>query len=170
MRQGKRSYQSAGKLSRTVLYALLSLTAVVFLLFFFAVGFQMPYVDNPRFNAPLLTDVLLVFVALLAGCSLAAVVWAVVVAVRRRGRKPRTENGINVTKLSVAVSAVTIVLAVLSFAFGSAKPIIINASRYDTAFWLKAADMFVVSSLVLLLLAVALIVAGYVRQALLSRK
>ena len=148
MRQGKRSYQSAGKLSRTVLYALLSLTAVVFLLFF-AVGFQMPYVDNPRFNAPLLTDVL---------------------AVRRRGRKPRTENGINVTKLSVAVSAVTIVLAVLSFAFGSAKPIIINASRYDTAFWLKAADMFVVSSLVLLLLAVALIVAGYVRQALLSRK
>ena len=74
------------------------------------------------------------------------------------------------TKLSVAVSAVTVVLAVLSFAFGSAKPIIINASRYDTAFWLKAADMFVVSSLVLLLLAVALIVAGYVRQALLSRK
>lgn len=169
MRQGKRSYQSAGKLSRTVLYALLSLTAVVFLLFF-AVGFQMPYVDNPRFNAPLLTDVLLIFVALLAGCSLAAVVWAVVVAVRRRGRKPRTENGINVTKLSVAVSALTIVLAVLSFAFGSAKPIIINASRYDTVFWLKAADMFVVSSLVLLLLAVALIVAGYVRQALLSRK
>ena len=102
--------------------------------------------------------------------SLAAVVWAVVVAVRRRGRKPRTENGINVTKLSVAVSAVTIVLSVLSFAFGSAKPIIINASRYDTAFWLKAADMFVVSSLVLLLLAVVLIVAGYVRQALLSRK
>ena len=76
MRQGKRSYQSAGKLSRMVLYALLSLTAVVFLLFF-AVGFQMPYVDNPRFNAPLLTDVLLIFVALLAGCSLAAVVWAV---------------------------------------------------------------------------------------------
>ena len=144
MSQGKRSYQSAGKLSRMVLYALLSLTAVVFLLFF-AVGFQMPYVDNPRFNAPLLTDVLLIFVALLAGCSLAAVVWAVVVAVRRRGRKPRTENG-------------------------SAKPIIINASRYDTAFWLKAADMFVVSSLLLLLLAVALIVAGYVRQALLSRK
>ena len=59
--------------SRTILIILVALTVIVFALFWL-VGFDMPVFDNPKFNAPLLTDVVIYFVYLMLSLAIAAVV------------------------------------------------------------------------------------------------
>ena len=65
--------KNPARLSRTVLVVLVALTAVVFGLFWL-VGFDMPFIDDPKFNAHLLTDVVIFFVYLMLLLALAAVV------------------------------------------------------------------------------------------------
>lgn len=61
------------RLSRIILVVLVALTVVVFGLFWL-VGFNMPFIDDPKFNAPLLTDVVIFFVYLMLFLAIAAVV------------------------------------------------------------------------------------------------
>ena len=70
------------KISQRVLYLLISLTVLVFLLFY-CVGYDHPFADNPSFNAPLFTDLLLMFMPLLALLALGLSIWAVVRSVYR---------------------------------------------------------------------------------------
>ena len=50
---------STERISQTVLYIIVGIAVVVFALFFL-VGYNMPSVEEPSFNAPLLTDALLI--------------------------------------------------------------------------------------------------------------
>ena len=154
------------KLSLYVRYAIIALTVLVFLAFYL-VGFQMPYMENPHFNAPLLTDVLMVFmwVVLAVGVT----VWAVVAAWRCRDKGGNVEHGVPVARIAYGTAGFTLVLMVLSFLLGSSKAILINTHSYRETFWLKTADMFVVSSVVLMLVALGVILYGYVRQLLTSK-
>ena len=52
------------RISQRVLYLLIALTVMVFALFYF-VAYDRPFADDPSFNAPLFTDLLLVFMLLL---------------------------------------------------------------------------------------------------------
>ena len=63
--------QSAERISKRVFIALLAVIAVVFVAFYL-IGFNRPYADDPNFNEPLLTDVVLVFMflILLLACKL----------------------------------------------------------------------------------------------------
>ena len=56
MKQGMRQY-STEKLSHRVLYVLTAVIAVVFCLFYF-VGYDQPFEDNPEYNAPQFTGML----------------------------------------------------------------------------------------------------------------
>ena len=51
----------AEQVSTRVLYVLVALAVVVFGAFFL-IGYDQPYEDDPQFNAPVLTDVVLVFI------------------------------------------------------------------------------------------------------------
>ena len=67
------------RISQRVLYLLITLAAVVFVLFY-GIGYDRPFADNPSFNAPLFTDLLLslmlVLILLAGGLS----IWAVGIA------------------------------------------------------------------------------------------
>lgn len=60
------------RLSHTVLIVLVALSVVVFVAFWL-VGFDMPFFENPRFNAPLLTDLLIGFVYFMLLLAIATV-------------------------------------------------------------------------------------------------
>ena len=51
------------RLSQRLLYILVGVSAVVFALFYL-VGYDLPFDENPDFNAPLFTDVLIVLMVL----------------------------------------------------------------------------------------------------------
>ena len=65
------------RISQRVLYLLIALTVLVFALFYF-VAYDRPFADDPSFNAPLFTDLLLVFMLLLVVLSCGLSAWAVV--------------------------------------------------------------------------------------------
>ncbi|MGM9703855.1 MAG: hypothetical protein ACI3YZ_09990 [Prevotella sp.] len=73
------------RLSRIILVVLVALTVVVFGLFWL-VGFNMPFIDDPKFNAPLLTDVVIFFVYLVLFLAIAAVVLSMSGWARRMGK------------------------------------------------------------------------------------
>ena len=57
----KKRKLKAWQMSTRLLYAMIGVTAVVFALFYL-VGYDMPYVFDPDYNAPLLTDIVLIFI------------------------------------------------------------------------------------------------------------
>ena len=65
------------RISQRVLYLLITLAAVVLVLFY-GIGYYRPFADNPSFNAPLFTDLvrslMLVLILLAGALSILAVV------------------------------------------------------------------------------------------------
>lgn len=148
----------AGK-SGVVVYALAAVTAVVYALFAL-VGYDRPFDDDPNFNAPLFTDALLWLMFAVLVAAIVAAVWAGVRGVRNgSGGKP-VENNIPVRRITIAVAAGTLLLLLLTFVFGSSAPMKINGSEYADGFWLRATDMFISSSLLLMAAAAVAVVFG----------
>ena len=150
------------RISQRVLYVLIGIAALVFVLFF-SVGFYAPFAENPAFNAPLLTDALIVFMWILLGLTVLVMLLSVFHTVKTISVKQRVVNGIPTYKITIAVFGTTFLCLVLSFVFGSSESMVINGATYVDKFWLKASDMFVTSSLVLLLAAIGASVFGATR-------
>jgi len=132
-----------------------------------------------------LADLMLVLMALSLVAALVAVAWSSFASLRRRkqarnyrqkamssveggeGNAKRQKgrgllSGRNVTMMTTIG---TILLLVLTFLLASVKPLLINGHRFESTFWLRAADMFIASSVVLLLVAaVAYVYAEYVSR------
>ena len=63
-------------------------------------GYDRPFADNPSFNAPLFTDLLLMFMPLLALLALGLSIWAVVRSVYRlRGGGNGIENNVPAARI-----------------------------------------------------------------------
>ncbi len=153
---------STERLSQSVLYVLTALIAVVFALFYL-VGYKHPFEEDPDFNAPLLTGTLIVFQAVLVIIAVAVTVAAALRALRKSNREERTVNGIPAARIAAAVAAGTLLIAVVTFAAGSSRPMTVNGNTYTDAFWLKTADMFVFTSLLLIIAAVGSVAFGATR-------
>ena len=145
--------QSAERISKRVFIALLAVIAVVFVAFYL-IGFNRPYADDPNFNEPLLTDVVLVFMFLILLLAVAAAIWGMVRAVRMRDDLP-SDNASTPYRYGWMVAGGTVVLMALTFLLGSTAPIWVNGAVYDNAFWLKTANMFVWSSVIMIIAAAA---------------
>lgn len=155
--------RTAAQISNIVLYVLIGITVVLFAAFFF-IGYDRPFADNPSFNAPLFTNVLLTFVSLLMLVAIGMGGWMIVNSMKRRNKEEFISNGIPVVRNAFLLMAATVLLLLLTFVLGSSSTIQINGKPFTDVFWLKVADMFVWSSVVLMLVAVGVVVYGYVRN------
>ena len=153
------------KISRLALYGIITLTAIVFVAFFL-VGYNRPYLENPNYNAPLLTGTLIVYLCIALIVALLLVVGSVTKRIRLRKGISSTENGIPASKIALSTAGLTVLTLVVTFLFGSGT----DSRTEATAFWNKAADMFVNSSIFLIFVAVLAIAASYVVSKKLNRK
>lgn len=149
--------------SQRVLFAIIAVTAVVFALFYL-IGFNHPFPDDPDFNEPRLTDVLLWLMAGVVLFALCTAIWAVVVAVKRRKNQARVVNRIPVAVISLVVVAVTVAILVVAFLLGSSQVVEVNGKQFADALWLRTADMFVIASVAMVVLAVLLVAFATVRS------
>ena len=152
---------STEKISQRVFYCLLGLAALVFALFFL-VGYDMPFEENPDFNAPLFTDVLIVlmWLFLIGGVGLA------VYSMIRDYRGAKSEavvNGVPVRRIFRITWLGTLAILVLSFLLGSSEPMLINGENYADWIWLKLSDMFVITSLLMLVAGIGTVCFGATR-------
>lgn len=157
---------SSMKLASRALYVIVGVIVVVFGLFWL-IGFNSPYIEDPNFNAPLFTDAVLVLMMLMTACSIALVAWSAVRDARIMGRGESRSNNIPVRKIGYAVAAGTAIIMLFTFIIGSSTPMDINGVKYADSFWLKASDMFILTSGTLIVAAIAAVVYGstkYIRK------
>lgn len=147
------------KISGRVLAVLIALSAVLFAAFFL-VGYDMPFAEDASFNAPILTDVMLIYSYLLIVFTIVVLIVSVVRSFRRRSSSEVVVNGVPAARISYLTLALFLVSMSLTFIFGSAEPVKVNGVTYSDTFWLRAADMFIVTSGILIFVAVAAVIFG----------
>ncbi len=162
MKLGDIKKMPAEKISQRVLYWLIGVIVVLFALFYL-VGYDLPFLDNPDFNAPLFTDVLIYFMVLLFIGAISSLGYSAWKGYRSSGRQMKLENGIPETKLRYATWAGTAIAMLLSFLIGSSSKMIINGRDYSEWGWLKLSDMFIWTSIVLLCAAIVAVIFGATR-------
>lgn len=156
----------AAKLPSRVLWCLVGVIALVFALFWL-IGFDRPYEEDPNFNEPLFTNALMVLMVLMVVAGVALVVWSVVRSMKIAGRGADYSNNVPVRKIGYSVAGGTFFILLLTFLLGSSAPMKINGTDFTDAFWLRVSDMFVSSSLLLIVAAVAAVIYGstkYIRK------
>lgn len=151
------------QISNLVLYVLIGITALVFLLFRL-VGFNLPYDENPDYNAPLFTGMLIAFMLLLTLATLVLAVWSLLRSSRMNRSENIIVNNIPARRISVGVAVGTALLLVLTFALSSTDAITVNGTSFGDSFWLRASGMFIGTSIMLIAAAVAAVVYGATRN------
>lgn len=145
------------KISRLVLYGIVVLTAVIFAAFFL-IGYNHPYTDNPNYNAPLLTGTLIVYLYIALAVALVLVMVSVAKKIRLKKGSSHTDNGVPTAKIALATAGFTIFTLAVTFLLGTST----NNGAEANRFWGKTADMFVNSSIILILVALLAIVSSYI--------
>lgn len=153
---------SAEKISQRVFYILVALSVVVFGLFFL-VGYDMPFEENPDFIAPLFTNLVLGLMWLVLVGAIALALFSVAKTVRKTSKSDAIVNGVNENKIFRITWFVTVVLLVVSFGIGSSEPMSINGNDYAEWLWLKLSDMFVYTSVAMLVIALGAVTFGATR-------
>jgi len=71
--------------------------------------------------------------------------------VRLRTKDEEVVNGVPRTRMAWIVIVAFLLCLVLTFLLGSSEPVRTNGELFTDTFWLKAADMFIYTSLILIL-------------------
>lgn len=157
------------RLSQRLLYILVGVSAVVFALFYL-VGYDLPFDENPDFNAPLFTDVLIVLMVLVLLLALGMIGFSAWRSHRSGSRQDAVVNGVPARKIARITWLSTLGLLVIGFAVGSSTPMLVNGNDYNDWFWLKLSDMFVLASVILLIAAIGVVLFGVTRYVRKERK
>ena len=159
------SNKSSENISQRIFYLLIGLAVLVFGLFFL-VGYDMPFVENPDFNAPLFTDVLIVlmWLFLIGGVGLA--VYSMIKGYRTT-KSEAVVNGVPVRRIFRITWLSLLAILVVTFLLGGSDPMLINGENYADWILLKLSDMFVVTSLLMLMAGIGAVCFGgtrYIRK------
>ena len=155
------SNKSAEQISQKVFRLMIGLAVLVFGLFYL-IGYDLPFDENPDFNAPLFTDVLifLMWLFLIGGIGLA--VYSMVKDYRS-SKSEAVVNGVPVRRIFRITWLTLLAVLILTFLLGGSDPMLINGENYADWLWLKLSDMFVITSLLMLLAGIGAVCFGATR-------
>ena len=155
------SNKSAEQISQKVFRLMIGLAVLVFGLFYL-IGYDLPFDENPDFNAPLFTDVLifLMWLFLIGGVGLA--VYSMVKDYRS-SKSEAVVNGVPVRRIFRVTWLTLLAVLILTFLLGGSDPMLINGENYADWLWLKLSDMFVITSLLMLLAGIGAVCFGATR-------
>jgi len=153
----------AESVARIVLYAMLVLIVVMFGLFYL-VGYDQPFDEDPDYNAPRLSGALVSFTLSFVVLTIVAWLSAVIVSLKRRRQAGNIGSGVRQNRIALIVGAATLLILGVAFTIGSTSPLVVNNASFQSVFWLKTADMFIYSIVIMLLLASISLVFGLIRN------
>ena len=153
--------KSAEQISQKVFRLMIGWAVLVFGLFYL-IGYDLPFDENPDFNAPLFTDVLifLMWLFLIGGVGLA--VYSMVKDYRS-SKSEAMVNGVPVRRIFRITWLTLLAVLILTFLLGGSDPMLINGENYADWLWLKLSDMFVITSLLMLLAGIGAVCFGATR-------
>ena len=142
---------------------LIGIIAVTFCAFFL-IGYDNPYEENPAFNAPRLTNVIIILSYLLIIGTLALTVFSLVMAYRNRNKSAAVVNNVPAARIAYIISGGVVALFILTFLFGSLAPMVINGEQFTQTLWLKTADMFIFTAIAMLVVAIAAVAYSSIKH------
>lgn len=154
------------KLSQRMFYVLLGLIVVVFLLFFF-IGFDEPFIDDPNFNEPLFTDVVIYLMWFLLFIALGVGIISLIRAIRTDSDSEDETNNVPEKKIKRIVVLGTTICLIITFLVASTAAMDINGKKYVDWIGLKLSDMFIYTSILMLIVAAGAAAFGatkYIRK------
>ena len=101
--------------------------------------------------SPVFADIMLWLMYIAIAVALIVTVVSMVQTVRLRTKDEEVVNGVPRTRMAWIVVVAFLLCLVLTFLLGSSEPVRTNGNLFTDAFWLKAADMFIYTSLILII-------------------
>ena len=109
-------------------------------------------------------EILLVLMYVLLTLAVVATVFSIVRTVKVRGKDFGVSNGVPAMRIALTTFGLLLILLALTFLAGSDAPLLINGEEYADGLWLKISDMFINSSLILLLICSVLVIVMRFRR------
>ena len=103
------------------------------------------------FVSPLVADIMLWLMYIAVAAALIVTVVSVLKTVRLRTKDDEVVNGVPRTRMAWIVVVAFLLCLVLTFLLGSSEPVRTNGKLFTDTFWLKATDMFIYTSLILII-------------------
>lgn len=145
-----------GRVSRLVLGALAIVALLIFCLFLF-VGFATPSMLVPGFYEPQFTDTLLIYMYVIVTMAVVIMIISIGFGAWKRGWSMKVKCG-PVTAIVVGVLALLVITMLTTFMLADTNAMTIGGKPYEDTLWLRLSDMFINTTLVLLVVAVLLMV------------
>lgn len=109
-------------------------------------------------------DIVLASVYLVMAVAVGVLLFSAVYRIRMGEKSPSVVNGIPAGKITLATVIGTIVMLVITFLTGTDNKLTVNGDIYENTLWLKVADMFIFTSLMMFVLAAVIVLYGVVRR------
>lgn len=103
------------------------------------------------FVSPFFADVILGLMYLMIAAAMGVTAYSVWHGLRNRRKGDDIINGVPAGRIGWCVAILLVVLLVVTFLLGSSSPVITNGIRFTDVFWLKATDMFIYTSILLII-------------------
>lgn len=111
------------------------------------------------YSSPLFIDILLIVIYVMLAAAIGLVVWSAFHSLKKRDRQT-TELGFPAKHIVWGVVVLLLLTLTFTYLFADTTPIIINGKPYSDAFWLRISDIFINTSLVLIVTAVGCVIGG----------
>jgi hypothetical protein len=103
------------------------------------------------FVSPFIADIMLWLMYIAIVVAVIVTIVSMARTVRLRTKDEEVVNGVPRTRMAWIVIVAFLFCLVLTFLLGSSEPVKTNGELFTDTFWLKAADMFIYTSLILII-------------------
>jgi hypothetical protein len=118
------------------------------------------------YTSPLFVNIVLYTIYALVGVALLLTGWSVVRSLRLQGKSGGIQHGVHARTIALSTLALLVLTLVATWLLGSKEPLNVNGETYDNTLWLRISDMLIGTTLVLMILAVAIILGTVIYRAL----
>lgn len=143
------------KISKYTLWAGMGISIVILILFYL-IGFDREFEENPEFNDPQLTDVLLVWTYFLTAVACVVAVWSVIHGLTTKGTGTSKDTGLAAHTSAIAwgICFVSVVLGAIIGFMNKGESLLINGKVENIPSDIIITDTCMVSILILTIVTV----------------
>ena len=103
------------------------------------------------FVSPFIADIMLWLMYIAVAVAIGVTLWSVVKTLRMRTKDDEVINGVPQTRIAWTTAFCFVVCLAVTWLLGSSEPLTINGTLFTSKFWLKAVDMFIYTSIILII-------------------
>ncbi|MBR1388001.1 MAG: hypothetical protein IJ569_00050 [Prevotella sp.] len=101
--------------------------------------------------SPFVADIMLWLMYIAVAAAIGVTLLSVAKTLRLRTKDDEIINGVPQTRIAWTVAGAFVACLVVTFLLGSSAPLVSNGQRFTDVFWLKVVDMFIYTSIILII-------------------